>query len=92
MHAYVAEHHVAAKNTRVKSPQALAGGVKGAENAARLLTHGRRLTPDEIGLYLVLDRKPRATLLALTNALRRRGLPIEILVAKSNGVTVCRRL
>jgi hypothetical protein len=90
LHRYCEVHAVAAKSTKMKSLQALAGGVRGSENAARLIRHGRRLRPDEIGLCLVLDKKPRATLLSLTKALRQHGLKIDILVAKSNGVSVCR--
>jgi hypothetical protein len=74
----------------MKSLQALAGGVSGAETAARLIRHGRRLRPGEIGLYLVLDKRPRPTLLALIRTLRQHGLKIEILVARSQGVSLCR--
>ena len=91
LHRYCEDKAVTAKSKKMKSLQALAGGVSGAENAARLIRHGRRLSPDEVGLYLVLDKKPRPTLLALTRALRQHGLKIDILVAKSNGVSVCRR-
>lgn len=92
LHRYCEDKTVTAKSKKMKSLQALAGGISGAENAARLIRHGRRLKPNEVGLYLVLDKKPRPTLLALTRALRQHGLKIDILVAKSTGVSVCRRL
>lgn len=92
LHQYYQNHRVAATSTKMKSLQALAGGVKGADKAARLIRHGRRLKPSEIGLYLVLDQEPRESLLALTRALRHHGLSIKILVAKSDGVTACRSL
>jgi hypothetical protein len=92
LHRYCEEQPEVAKSTRMKSFQALAGGIDGSENAARLIRHGRRLQPAEIGLYLVMDKQPSPTLVMLTRSLRRHGLKIEILIAKSNSVSVCRSI
>jgi hypothetical protein len=76
-----------ARSTSMKNWRTLVGGGK-KDEAARLLRHGRHLEPNQVGLYLVFDKEPRATLFALVKALRGHGLSIGVVVAKSTGLSL----
>lgn len=90
LHEFCDAEPVKAKGTSTKNWRALVGGGEN-KRAARLLRHGRHLKPQDIGLYLVFDRDPRPTLLALVKALKGHGLSIDVLVATTKGLSVLTR-
>lgn len=87
LHEFIEKQPAKAKSTTLKSLQALVGGDHGSGSAARILERGTRLAPRQIGLYIVMDKEPKATLLVLIRALERHHkLKIAVLVASQRPV------
>jgi len=76
-----------ARSTANTSINMLAGGAQSQEAGWRLLQDGRSLRPNEIDLFLALDREPQAKLVNSLLLLKKsHGMRIRLIVASGRGV------